>query len=297
MAKKTARKGRRELPLPRIPKGLLSQPVIRSREELRAIGGRARSTFDRMTTQEKLAEFSEMLLTGYTQTEIALAFGVTRPAITNIVEKLEAEWIERRHNAMDAHFGRQLAKLDRLEAEYWEGWRRSQVERAVKSSRQVKRNGGRTTLDADGNVSAVTPTELTEASLRTETALGNPAFLAGVERCIQERSRLLGLYAPEQIDAHVSFTLADAFDAAVSKTIELHRSEREEWLAGGGAVVVPEDGDIDAAMRTDDDSDAAELLAPPDESPLRDAIDNEALSGGEGVSSPSDEDDDDLRVA
>lgn len=255
------------------------------------VGGTPQA-FDRLAAQERLAEVSEMLLTGYSQVEIAAAFGVTRATIGKVVLALEREWIVRRHEAVDTHMGRQLAKLDRLEAEYWEGWRRSQTERAVKSSRQVKRNGGRSTIDANGNVSAITPTELTEASLRSETNLGNPAFLAGIERCIQERNRILGLYAPEKIDANISFTLDQAYEAA-APTIELHRTEREEWLAGEGRATALVEGDIDEAMRTDDLSDPEDLLAPPPDVLGRSEIDAAAALGGEAVSTP----DDDAQVA
>lgn len=70
----------------------------------------------------------------------------------------------------------QLTKIDNLEREYWEAWQDSK--KPTKSTSTGKR----------GNV--------INLSARSTEKNGNPAYLQGVERCIAERAKILGLYAP-----------------------------------------------------------------------------------------------------
>jgi len=73
----------------------------------------------------------------------------------------------------------ELEKLNTLEATYWEAWERSCANKQTKAAR--KRG-----TDAGNTVQSVTD----------ETRDGNPMFLAGVERVMEMRAKILGIYAP-----------------------------------------------------------------------------------------------------
>jgi hypothetical protein len=76
----------------------------------------------------------------------------------------------------------ELEKVNRLELTYWDAWERSCANKQTKAAR--KRLG----KDADaGN---------TVQSVTDESRDGNPAFLAGVQWCVNKRCELMGLNAP-----------------------------------------------------------------------------------------------------
>jgi len=76
----------------------------------------------------------------------------------------------------------ELEKVNRMENEYWDAWERSCANKQTKAAR--KRLG----KDADaGN---------TVQSVTDESRDGNPAFMAGIQWCINKRCELLGLNAP-----------------------------------------------------------------------------------------------------
>lgn len=238
-------------------------PVVRTIAELRALHGRGQQSWDRLSRHERLTSVAEMLLTGYTQTEVAAAFGVTKPTISKLQTVLEAEWAERRVQLVDAHMARELAKLDRLESEYWEAWRRSCNDRTEKGSR-VKKLGRERVEMVNGHPVTTPAHEQSEAYQRVVQQVGNPAFLAGVERCIEARARLLGLHAATKVDVNVGFTLDQAFaHAEQANTIEMQRSDRDQWLATEGKAAPMVDGDIDEAMQAQQLADDEELLTPP----------------------------------
>lgn len=207
-----------------------------------------------------------MVLTGRTQAEIAAEFGCTRGAVKKLVDELERDWVARRHSATDLHFGRQLAKLDRLEAEYWDAWRKSQLDYQRRASKSKKRPA-KAILAADGSIVPTPHSEETEASLVTEAQTGNPAFLAGIERVIDQRSKLLALYQ-NTIDVKIGFTLDQAFETA-SKTIEVNASRRDAFLAANRPEPLVE-GDIHEAMNEAEmsDEDLLSLEPPVDDAEL-----------------------------
>jgi hypothetical protein len=105
-------------------------------------------------------------------------YSITFQQVSYDVKKLLEQWQAEHNEKIDAYKIEQLKKLDQLESEYWQAWERSKEEFRKKTIKG-KKTGGK-----------ATPTEQT---LHTEERNGNPAYLAGVERCIERRAKLLGL--------------------------------------------------------------------------------------------------------
>jgi hypothetical protein len=86
---------------------------------------------------------------------------------------------------------RELAKIDKLEREYYAGWRRScedeETTRQATKGKVVKRK------DEEGELVSERPAEVTRTR---KGQAGDPRFLAGVERCIERRCKILGIDAP-----------------------------------------------------------------------------------------------------
>ena len=114
-----------------------------------------------------------------TQAEIGDRLGMTRQMVTYDLRALRREWLDAGLMDLTEHKARELAKTNELERTYWAAWEQSQEVRTTSTTGQT--SGG-----------------VAHAQIRKETREGNPAFLAGVQWCIDRRCKLLGLDAPTQ---------------------------------------------------------------------------------------------------
>ena len=116
---------------------------------------------------------------GEYQTTIAAELGVSRQTVAMDLVLLERRWREANIESVNDYKLRELAKIDQLEKEYRDAWEKS---------------GGvhkkETTIETTGENSALT--EKTES----EDLVGNPAFLRGIEWCVEKRIQILGIAAP-----------------------------------------------------------------------------------------------------
>lgn len=120
-------------------------------------------------------------LAGETQWEIAEALGVNQSTVSRDLTHLHGVWQEAGVRDLDEAKGVELAKIDALEREYWQAWRRSCAVRES-TTRKVAR-GGR-----DGGKA--------EVITKKDGMVGDPRFLQGVMSCIERRCKLLGIDAP-----------------------------------------------------------------------------------------------------
>jgi hypothetical protein len=97
--------------------------------------------------------------------------------------------LQDRVNERFAAIGAQLARIDAIEAEAWKAWERSLKDKISKT--QYARSGE--------NGQPVP----TSAAIRTDPSTGDTRYLSTVQWCVTERSKLLGLYAPEQHELRV----------------------------------------------------------------------------------------------
>lgn len=117
-----------------------------------------------------------LYLEGKSQRTIAAEVGISQSTVCRDLEKLRQEWREKANIDFDQAVAEQLAKIDHLEATYWDAWERS-LKPMV-----------RTATD-----------EATGKEQRVETSRdGDPRYMEGVMNCIRERSKLLGLYLPQK---------------------------------------------------------------------------------------------------
>jgi hypothetical protein len=134
-----------------------------------------------------LAEISRLYCSGWRQADIADRLSVSQQQISLDLKAIFADWRKARDGAITEWTNAELAKINALEVEYWDAWRRSCEDR----TRVVK--GARVTPGKTGKQTA------TNATTTTETLLGNPAYLAGVQWCIERRCKILGIDAPIKV--------------------------------------------------------------------------------------------------
>jgi predicted transcriptional regulator len=129
---------------------------------------------------------SRLYLQGITQMAIAEQLGLSQSTISRDLFYIEKEWQQARINDIDENKKKELARIDNLEREYWDAWRRSQE----KSKVEVTRMQGKASRPDQTTTPA--PDKLEKMS-RTEDNVGDPRFLQGVAWCINKRAELLGL--------------------------------------------------------------------------------------------------------
>jgi hypothetical protein len=132
-----------------------------------------RTKFER---ERDLERISAMYLQGYTQTYIAEEIGVSQPVIYRDLDEVKKRWRESSVMSMTEAKARELERIDVLENTYWDAWRRSNEERTK------------------------TRTSATEAGkaafVEKETLIGEKRYLEGVQWCIEQRCKILGILAP-----------------------------------------------------------------------------------------------------
>lgn len=160
--------------------------------------------------EQDLLILSERYLRGDTQASIAGDLGVTQQQIAYDLKTLYARWEEGARINVASKVARELAKIDRLEREYWAAWEESRKEHI------------RTTTERIAGKSTREPAR-ERAQIVKEKMLGNPSYLAGVQWCIDRRCKLMGLDVPSRIDLRVlADQIAEAEGLTPEERTELH---------------------------------------------------------------------------
>jgi len=118
------------------------------------------------------AQVADWYCEGKTVYAIAELAGVHHATITRDLQAIRQEWREQAAERIGEAVAAELAKIDKLEREYWEAWRRS-CKDTVTVTDETNPDGSK------------------HREQRTGQA-GNPAFLAGVQWCVGKRLDLLG---------------------------------------------------------------------------------------------------------
>jgi transcriptional regulator with XRE-family HTH domain len=138
-------------------------------------------------------------LAGQTQEAIAERLGVSQATVSRDLQTLHQQWIEDAAIDFSTAKARELARIDRLEREYWAGYLRSmqpletQTKRAVETVKAAKDTAQTGVMEVPGGGRK-------EAIIRTVDQVGDPRWLKGIEWCIERRCKILGVDAPQRID-------------------------------------------------------------------------------------------------
>jgi hypothetical protein len=155
-------------------------------------------------------EIARLYLKGWTQAEIGGQLGLSRQQVGYDLEAVRQGWLQSSLMDFNAKKAEELARIDQLEREYRDAWEKSKSGHETTTTEQ--------TTTADGG--------RTRAAIRKEEEHGDPRYLAGVQWCIEQRCKLLGLNAPQKIapttpDGREPFRLTvEDFTQARNRTAE-----------------------------------------------------------------------------
>lgn len=134
-------------------------------------------------------EIARRYLRGESQASIGIALGMTQQMVSYDLAVIEKRWQTLAVRDLSEAKAKELAKIDHLEVTYWEAWEESRLDKEITTEKQ---SGGETS-QGEGETS---PEPKKEITLRREGQAGSPAFLTGVQWCIERRCKILGIDAP-----------------------------------------------------------------------------------------------------
>jgi hypothetical protein len=140
------------------------------------------------------------------------------------------EWLQSSLIDFNQKKAEELARIDAVEREYWSAWQESKRERQTTSTEQI--------TDASGNK--------VKAGIRKIEQTGDRRYLAGVERCIEQRVKILGLNAPTETrltgmhGGPISFSL----EQVVAAEQEFEVWQRDRLHSNGRLLLLPGDHQV-----------------------------------------------------
>lgn len=155
------------------------------------MSGKRRSSGQLARDRRRIAD---LYLQGRLQSDIAEKLEISPATVSRDITYLQAEWIKSSLIDVGKRKSQELAKVDRLEREYWDAWLRS-CEDAETATQKQK---GKVTkaVGEDGEFVAEQPAEISKTR---KGQAGDPRFLTGVQWCIERRCKILGIDAPAEV--------------------------------------------------------------------------------------------------
>ena len=152
----------------------------------------------KMEIDERRVMVASLLVRGESYADMALAVGVkSTQTIWADVQFIIDEWRKHHMEDINRYMLIELRKTMEIEKEAWDEWERSKtVKDKVRVTEAIL-----TDLDPDDPtlINIVGGLIPTEKQTITEGRLGNPAYLVIIDKMIDKRAKLLGLYAPERL--------------------------------------------------------------------------------------------------
>ena len=129
---------------------------------------------------------------GISQAEIAEELNIEQPTVSRYLAKTREKWSKENVKKIDEMKQNELFKIDILELEYWAAWKRSCLNAEWETTKAI--------LDGKNKKKDMTTPNRFEKQKTTEGQCGDPRFLEGIQSCIKQRCKILGVEAPEKKD-------------------------------------------------------------------------------------------------
>lgn len=173
------------------------------------------------TLAQRLADrvvMTDMYLRGFSQEEIAQKISAERPytistrLVNTDLYRMYKEWREKYLKNIDDLKQQELARIDHLEKEYWDAWDESRKKKTeIQSERIEDKSEGRT--GAIGQ-----KYNRTKVKKRETQRDGDARFLDGIQWCISQRVKILGLEAAQRVEVD---WVTQAKQAGIAEPAEL----------------------------------------------------------------------------
>ena len=135
--------------------------------------------------------------------------------IKTILEELQQQRLDNTEYALQA----ELERIDETCRELWEQWEKSKEDYV----RTMKKRKGVPQFGDEGGKSKTTSIETRESNV---VGLGNVSYISEIRQQLQERRKLLGLYAPEKKEVAGELSFANLLmESGMLEDAEAHSTE------------------------------------------------------------------------
>lgn len=136
------------------------------------------------------------------QMEIAKRLGISQGQVSNDLKKLLKRWEESRTYDIDRYKREQLHKIDMIEQEMWECWERSKHTPKTIITKSKSGEIGHVFNPATARKETQQNEKYWKAGSTEEMPVGGDMqYMNGIQWCVQERIKILGIYAPKKVAA------------------------------------------------------------------------------------------------
>ena len=139
-----------------------------------------------LTTKQKkaikardMSRVIELYLTGVKQVDIALQVGIGQMTVSRYLQEAQKNWLKNTVHDVNILKARELQKIDAMELVYWDGWRRSMDSPAAYAMH------------------------------------GDVRFLNGIQWCVEQRCKILGISA--NVNANLNIDLTSLTDEQLQR--------------------------------------------------------------------------------
>ncbi len=146
----------------------------------------------------------EQMLEGKTQHQIGEALGISQPAVSKIVRRVEERLLKDLAYQVDRQRARHTLRLEFIYQQAIHAWQSSKEE--FLRRRQRRTDGG----SGDG---------ITVAELTSENRFGDPRYLDEARKALADSRKLWGMDAPERMAIEASTPFASMTDEALEAAI------------------------------------------------------------------------------
>lgn len=188
----------------------------------------------RMETRRKSAV--DLYLQGKPMWEIAQILGCTAATISTDIAAMQAKWKEQAIRSIDEKKNEELAKINRIEEQAWEGWERSCRDAETKTTK-IEKMPPRVPTKKDG-VSAKPPKGFKlkpvivkeEHTSQAKGQSGDTRFLDTVAWCVETRMKVLGILDERSVNVNQTVVNWDSLAKPVLKTVDTQVDAVEERI-------------------------------------------------------------------
>jgi hypothetical protein len=185
----------------------------------------------------------ELAVLGWSQPQIAADLGITQPAVSKLLKRIETRLLRELADTVQRQKARQAMRLDHLFAEAIRAWHESKVDTTRRRQRQTQ--GG------DGAGSTI-------AELVVENQHGDPRYLDEARKALTDQRKLWGLDAPQQVDLHAS---RDPYDDMSEEALRAELARQTQLLSLPNPTVI-DTGTTDFVTKDDANANTGQEPSP-----------------------------------
>ena len=150
--------------------------------------------------EERFNQIAKMYVKGVTQVDMVRTLGISQGQVSNDLKLVLRKWEEDRTHDIDRYKNEQLTRINAIEEEMWQAWEKSKTAKKV----VVNKSKAGEWFDAIDPATGKAVKQQFDKYWRAGTTEEEPTggdmqYMNGIMWCVQERAKIMGLYAPKKI--------------------------------------------------------------------------------------------------